>query len=383
MHYRFPMRPLHEVPTSRDPRLIPDAEASARLTVDLGAIAANWRALASRAGSAECAAAVKADAYGTGIETTVPALASAGCRTFFVAQLSEARRVRSVAPDATIYVLNGLLPGTAEAFARHGLRPVLGSPDEVSEWSAFEAATGWAGGAAIHVDTGMTRLGLHMDEVMALAPPRALSLVISHFACADEPGHPLNARQVEAFALARRYFPGVPASLCNSSGLFLPGDLAFDLVRPGFALYGGNPTPGRENPMRPVVGLEARIVRVRQAAAGETIGYGATHRFDRPSRVAVVGLGYADGLLRAGSRPGPFAGAEMAIGGRRCKVVGRVSMDLTALDVTDVPGEVGRGDVVEVIGPTLSLDEVARRAGTVGYEVLTALGGRYHRRFIG
>jgi alanine racemase len=135
--------------------------------------------------------------------------------------------------------------------------------------------------------------------------------------------------------------------------------------------------------MRPVVGLEARIVRVRQAAAGETIGYGATHRFDRPSRVAVVGLGYGDGLLRAGSRPGPFAGAEMAIGGRRCKVVGRVSMDLTALDVTDVPGEVGRGDEVEVIGPTMPLEEVAGRSGTVAYEVLTALGGRYHRRFIG
>jgi alanine racemase len=372
------------VPPLPDDRLIPAAEAGASLTVDLGAIAANWRALSARAGGAECAAAVKADAYGTGIETTVPALAKAGCRTFFVAQLPEARRVRSVAPEVTIYVLNGLQPGTAEAFARHALRPVLGSPEEIREWCAFESATAWTGGAAIHIDTGMTRLGLQMKEVGQLdARPRTLSLLMSHFACADEPGHPLNARQIEAFAAARGHFPGVPASLCNSSGLFLGGDLGFDLVRPGIALYGGNPMPGRENPMRPAVGLEARVLRVRQAAAGETVGYGATYRFDRASRVAVVGVGYADGLLRTGSSPGPFEGAEMAIGGRRCRVVGRISMDLTALDVTDVPGEVARGDRVEVIGPTVPLDEVARRSGTIAYEVLTSLGERYHRRFIG
>jgi alanine racemase len=373
-----------DVPPLPDDRLIPAAEAGASLTIDLGAIAANWRALASRADGAECAAAVKADAYGTGIETTVPALAEAGCRTFFVAQLPEARRVRSVAPDATIYVLNGLPPGTAEAFARHALRPVLGSPEEIREWCAFESATAWTGGAAIHVDTGMTRLGLEMKEVGQLdARPRTLSLLMSHFACADEPDHPLNARQIEAFAAARHHFPGVPASLCNSSGLFLAGDLGLDLVRPGIALYGGNPTPGRENPMRPVVALEAPILRVRQAAAGETVGYGATYRFSRASRVAVVGIGYADGLLRAGSSPGPFEGAEMAIRGRRCRVVGRISMDLTALDVTDIPGEIERWDKVEVIGPTVPLDEVARRTGTVAYEVLTSLGERYHRRLIG
>ena len=287
--------------------------------------------------------------------------------------LSEARRVRSLAPGAIVYVLNGVPPGASEAFARHALRPVLGSPEEIREWCAFESATGWAGGAAIHVDTGMTRLGLKMDEAAQLeARPRTLSLVMSHFACADEPGHPLNARQIELFGEVRRLFADVPASLCNSSGLYLEGDLGFDLVRPGIALYGGNPTPGRENPVRPVIGLEARILRVRWAAEGDTVGYGATYRFRRPSRIAVVGIGYADGFLRSGSAPGPFAGAALAIGGHRCPVVGRISMDLTAIDATDVPGDVRRGDLVEVIGPTVPLDEVARRAGTASYEVLTS-----------
>lgn len=363
--------------------MTPKAEAGASLVIDLTAIAGNWRRLAARAPGAECAAAVKADAYGTGIDTTVPALAGAGCRTFFVAQLAEARRVRALAPGAVVYVLNGLPPGCADAFAADRLRPVLGSPAEIAEWAAFEAATGWAGGAAIHVDTGMTRLGLQMDELDALpARPRALSLAMSHFACADDPGHPLNARQVEAFAEVRRHFPGAPASLCNSSGLFLPkdfaDDIAYDLVRPGVALYGGNPTPGRANPMRPVVALEAPVLRVRAAREGDTVGYGATHRFARPSRVAVIGLGYADGYLRSGS----FAGAEVALAGRRCPVVGRISMDLTAIDVTGLPSEVRPGDPVEVIGPTIPLDEVARRAGTISYEVLTALGRRYHRSFI-
>lgn len=365
--------------------MIPEAEAGARLTIDLAAIAANWRALARRAPGAECGAAVKADAYGLGIAATVPALRKAGCRTFFVAFPGEGAAVRAAAPDAVVYVLNGLVAGRGEAYAAHDLRPVLGSLEEIAEWSAFQHATGWGGGAALHVDTGMTRLGLRLEEALAHAaalPP--FSLVMSHFACADQPAHPLNTRQIAAFRQVRAAFPGTPASLCNSSGLFLPDDLGFDLVRPGIALYGGNPTPGRPNPMAPVVRLEARVIAVRTARAGECVGYGATWTCRAPGRFAIVGVGYADGFLRAGSSADDRDGALARVAGHPCRVAGRISMDLTAIDVGALPEDaVRRGDWVELIGDGLGIDEVGRRAGTIGYEVLTSLGRRYNKRVTG
>ncbi|MCZ7656412.1 MAG: alanine racemase [Xanthobacteraceae bacterium] len=361
------------------------AEAGGLLTIDLAALVANWRALAARATGAECAAVVKADAYGCGIAPVAGALAAAGCRTFFVAHLAEGRRVREAAPEATVYLLNGLLPGTAPALAEAGLRPILGSLAEVAEWNGFAEATGWTGGAALHIDTGMNRLGLAPAEARTAAarPPRNLALVMSHLACADETDHPLTARQVAAFRELRTLFPGIAGSLANSSGIFLGGAAYHDLVRPGVALYGANPTPAGANPMRAVVRLEGRIVQLRRVAAGETVGYGATWTARRDSRIAVIAVGYADGLLRAASASDHKPGAEAVVAGRCCPLAGRISMDLAAIDVTDVPEEqVMRGDLATLLGEEIGVDALAARAGTIGYEILTGLGRRYHRVYV-
>lgn len=362
----------------------PEAETGTRLTIDRDAIAANWRTLARRSGPAECAAVVKADAYGLGLRPVAEALAAAGARTFFVAHLAEARTLRTALPDAVVYVLNGVPPGTASAFAALGVRPVLGTAAEIAEWGAVGG-----GAAAIHVDTGMNRLGLSLDDARASAAAYesgrlgfAPSLVMSHLACADTPGHPLNARQRSAFAAIRGLFPTVPASLANSAATLTGIDL-YDLCRPGIALYGGNPFTGGTNPMRAAVRFEARIVQVRTAPAGTTIGYGAAETARRPLRLAILSLGYADGLMRAaGSRDGRPGGA-VAIAGCRCPLVGRISMDLAAADISAVPeAAVRHGDWATVIGEGISLDEVAETAGTVSYEVLTGLGRRAHRVYV-
>ena len=362
----------------------PDLD-SGRLTVDLGALKANWRRLADLARGAECAAVVKADAYGTGLERTAGALARAGCRTFFVAHLSEGRRLRAVLPEAVVYVLNGLPPGAGPAFAEAGLRPVLGSGDEVAEWAAFAAGT--PSPAALHVDTGMNRLGMNEDEARALAatpPGFEVALVMSHLVAAEEPDHPLNARQVAATRALADLFPGVPLSLANSSGIFLDDRPHFALVRPGYALYGGNPVPDRPNPMRAVARLEAPIVQVREVADGATVGYGAAWTARGPRRLAILSIGYADGLFRAASATDASRGAEAILAGRRVPVAGRVSMDLTALDVTSLPpGAVRRGDLATILGGPIGVDDLARGAGTIGYEILTALGKRFARAYIG
>jgi alanine racemase len=369
----------------------PARETGTRLTVDLGAVAANWRLLAARAAPGECAAVVKADAYGLGIGPVVQALAAAGAKTFFVAHLAEARQARAAAPGATLYVLNGLVPGMAEPHAAVEARPVLGSLPEIDEWAAFAATVGGEAPAAIHVDPGMNRLGLTMEEAAEVAARLAAgklgfspTLVMSHLACADEPDHPLNARQRARFAEVRTLFPGVPASLANSAALLSGGAAGLcDLGRPGVALYGGNPIPARPNPMAPVVQFEARIVQLRDVAAGMTVGYGATETAASPLRLAVLSLGYADGILRAaGSRDGA-PGMPVDVAGRRCRVVGRISMDLTAADVSLVPrDQVARGDWATLIGNAISVDEVAKAAGTIGYEILTGLGRRAHRVYV-
>src|SRR5262245_18952379 len=239
----------------------PQAEVGATLTIDCAALAQNWRALASRAAPADCAAVVKADAYGCGVEPVASALAAAGCGTFFVAHLTEARRVRGVAPGAVIYVLNGIVPGSAPLFAEINARPVIGTLSELTEWDAFRSVHSWAGGAALHFDTGMNRLGLALEEAAPLAdrvrnaPNHGVALVMSHFACADEPNPPLNEKQIREFREIRSKFRGVAASLANSPGIFLDPGTHFDLVRPGVALYGANPTTANVNPMRPVIEL--------------------------------------------------------------------------------------------------------------------------------
>ncbi|HVV95177.1 MAG TPA: alanine racemase [Hyphomicrobiales bacterium] len=368
----------------------PLRETGTRLTVDLGSIAANWRLLAERAAPAACAAVVKADGYGLGIEPVSRALAAAGATAFFVAHLAEARQVRAVAPEATIYVLNGLVPGTAEAYAAIGARPVLGSRPEIEEWSRFAGGRGDAP-AAIQVDTGMNRLGLAMTEAAEVADRLtegrlgfSPALAMSHFACADEPDHPLNARQRDLFADVRRLFPGVPASLANSAAILSGGAAGLcDLGRPGIALYGGNAIPARANPMAAVVCFEARIIQLREVPAGATVGYGATETAKTPLRLAVASVGYADGLIRAAGSSDARLGAPADVAGRRCPLVGRISMDLVALDVTLVPpDEVRPGDWATLIGNAITIDEVAEAAGTIGYEILTGLGRRAHRIYV-
>jgi alanine racemase len=365
------------------------AAATGVLTVDLDALVANWRKLEKTAVPAECAAVVKADAYGCGTKPVAQALAKAGCKTFFVATLDEAAAVRAVVPSVGLYVLDGFIQNTGDAYARIDARPVIGDLNELAEWDVFCRRTGWAGGAAIHIDTGMQRLGLTVAEAQGLIPrihagDHGISLVMSHLACAENLNHPMNARQLAAFRQIASAFSGVPASLSNSSGIFLGGSFQFDLVRPGAALYGVNPTPEADNPMLPVVDLKARILQVRDVERGESVGYGGNWTARRPTRLAIVSAGYADGYFRAGSSNDGTRGAEVMIAGRRCPVAGRISMDLLAVDVTEVErNAVRRGHMATLIGEGLTVDELAHHFGTIGYEVLTNLGRRYMRVYKG
>jgi alanine racemase len=363
----------------------PQSETGGVLTIDIGAIQSNYRTLRAKASPAECAAVVKADAYGCGLEPVVRALDRSGCKTYFVAHLAEGRAVRALAPEATIYALNGLAPGAAPAFADAHVRPVIGSLQELAEWDAFCSASGWRGGAALHFDTGMNRLGIPADEAAALAgrikmPDHGITLVMSHFACADTPSHALNNRQIQLFREIRVMFRGITASLANSSGIFLGASTHFDLVRPGYALYGGNPTPGNPNPMLPVVGLRARILQVRSLARGDTVGYGATWTAPREARIAIVAAGYGDGYLRSAGDPDPRSAAEVVIAETRCRIVGRISMDLLAVDVTGLPENVTRrGEWATLVGGSVDIDALAAQCGTIGYELLCGLGRRYAR----
>jgi alanine racemase len=359
----------------------PEAEAGGILTIDLSAIFDNYRALAVKVMPTECAAVVKGDAYGCGIDQVTATLSRAGCKTFFVAHLDEARRVRAIAPEAAIYVLNGFPAGAGPGFVEAYARPVINSSVELAEWDLFVADSGWRGGVGLHVDTGMNRLGLSIDETAAVAmrmqsENHGLTLLMSHFACADQARHPLNDQQIRQFREIRTLFRGIPGSLANSSGIFLDQSAYCDMVRPGAALYGVNPTPGQSNPMKPVIELQARVLQVRSVPRSAVVGYGATWTAKRASRIAVVAAGYADGILRAAEAQD----RDVLIAGKRCRIVGRVSMDLITVDVTDLPdGAVRRGSLVTLIGSELGVDAVAAQAGTIGYEVLASLGRRYHR----
>jgi len=365
------------------------AETGGTLTIDLAAIVANWQALSRQLLTVECAAVVKANAYGLGLKPVVAALANAGCKTFFVADIAEARIVRARAKHATIYVLHGFTLQCADVFIELAARPVINSMTELAEWDTFVAERAWQGGAALHVDTGMNRLGVSPEEAAALAPRaqtqnHGIALILSHLACADIPDHPLNAKQLKLFRELRGLYSGIPASLANSSGIFLGDAAYFDLARPGAALYGINPTPGRANPMTSVVELTGGIVQLRTVARDQTIGYGATWTARRNSRIAVAALGYANGLLRAGSAGDDHPGGAAIMAGKRCPIVGRISMDLLMLDITDLPdGAVRRADFATLIGGELSIDEVAAAAGTIGYEILTRLGMRCHLEYRG
>ena len=363
--------------------MTPGTEAT-ELEIDLGAVAANWRFLAQRgaATGGTAGAVLKADAYGLGAGPVAAALFEVGCRHVFVAHLSEALAIRPALPGVMIAVLNGLWPGTEPEYVRHGIRPVLGSLGEIEAWSEAAARLGRPLAALLHVDTGMNRLGLASDELRTLVsqPGRmrgiALDYVMTHLVSAESPADAINEEQRRRFAEACAGLPPARRSLANSSGLFLGPAFASDLARPGAALYGVNPTPGHPNPMRPAVRLRARILQVRTVPAGEGVGYNGLWRAGRPSRIATLPIGYADGFFRClGNR------AVAHFDDTPVPLVGRVSMDLTTFDVTDAP-RAEPGGWIELIGPRTPVDDLARRAGTNGYEVLTSLGRRYARTYL-
>ncbi|MGJ0394742.1 MAG: alanine racemase [Methylocystis sp.] len=366
------------------PRTEPlDPAETGVLTVDLAALADNWRTMARLAGGAECGAVVKADAYGLGLAPAARALLLAGCRTFFVANVVEGEAARAVAPDATIYVLDGLVPGAARRLAAADLIPALGSLGEIEEW----AATGGRPRAAIHFDTGMNRFGVPIHEA-AEAAERARkitpTLVMSHFVSSQMRDAARNARQIEDFLDARARFAEIPASMSNSSAVFLPQRPHFDLIRPGYALYGGNPTPYAECPVRPVARLTARILSVRDIEPGISVGYDAVWSAQKRTRIATIGVGYADGVPVGATGCDGKAAGEALVGGVRCPFIGRVSMDYVVLDVSKAPPDAARrGEWAELLGDDICIEEAASRAGTIGYEILTRLGARFSRRYVG
>lgn len=361
-----------------------------QLTIDLGALARNWRALDTVSGGALTAAVVKADAYGTGIVPAVKALAAAGAQFFFTATVDEALAVRATLPKAHIFVLDGLFPGAGNLYVRQNLMPVISSMAMLEEWLAKCVERNEAYPAAFHFDTGMNRLGFRLNEA-ALVRQRTEQLgyqpqmIMSHLACADQPNHEKNRTQLALFQSVLTHFPNIPASLSNSAGLMTGRDYHFQMVRPGIALYGGRAVIGRRNPMGHVATLEVPILQVKEARTGETVGYGATQTLVRDSKLAILALGYADGFFRDLSGTNTRPGGRVWLRGRICPVVGRVSMDLTIIDITELgPDNLPMpGEGVEVFGPHISVDDQADAAGTIGYEVLTSMKGRYARRYVG
>jgi alanine racemase len=363
---------------------MPSRVSGAVLTIDLAALRSNYRMLQRKAGKAHCAAAIKGNAYGLGLAASAKALWAEGCRSFFVARPEEGEDLRAILPRATITVLDGFYRGEASYFSKHKLAPALTTSEQVTDWAKLAAGLS----CSLHVDTGINRAGLESDAFLKLARDNTLlsrlnvRTLMSHLACADDPAHPMNAAQLERFKQLRTAMPQAKASFANSSGIFLGKAYHFDEVRPGIALYGGNPLPHTKNPMKPVVHLAARILQVRDVPQGETVGYSATWKAKRPSRIAIIAAGYADGIARKLSSVPQGGPAHVAIAGQRCPVVGRVSMDMMTIDVTDVPQrKLTKATHAELLGKHISIDEMASWAGTIAYELLTHLGARYQRLY--
>ena len=365
------------------------ASATGTITIDLGQIGANWKALAAKVAPAACGAVVKANAYGLGAERVMPALMRAGCTTFFIATPDEAEAARKFAPAAEIYALDGLVGNSAAVFVRLGVKPVLSTLDDVVAWSALCRARGEKLSAALHIDTGLNRLGLPARDVRHLAADPSmmagikLDLVMSHLASADNPRDPKNRDQLLAFETLSALFPGVPRSLAASDGLMLGPAYHFDLVRPGYALYGGQASQMAPAPVKSAVTVTARILSVADVAPGETVGYSATWRAKRPSRIATIAAGYADGIPRTASAPDGRPGGHVMITGHLAPLVGRVSMDLITVDVTDLPeGAAMPGEFAKLVCDEISIEDAGFSAGTIGYEILTRLGPRFPRLYL-
>jgi len=358
----------------------PEAQACGVLKINLTAIASNWERL-SKHTEVECASVVKGNAYGCGIDPIVSALSKSGCKSFFVTNLPEAKRVRAIAPNETIYVLHGLYSGTAPAFADLNARPVINSMTEMAEWDSFVASHQWRGGCALNVNTSENGVGLSVEEAVAFAPKvrtpnHGITLLMSDLDNNEKANHSLNERQINLFRDLRGLYSGIPGSLANSSGIFLGPKAHFDLVRAGSALYGVNPTPGLSNPMLPVVELQARIVQARNLTRGDGLAGNIGRTAKQRTRLAMVSVGYADGY--------PYASAnklQVLVGGYRCPVAGHPSMDLLPIDVSDLPDPTAAryGEMVTLIGGEIGIDEVAAATGSTGREVLSHLGSRFHR----
>jgi alanine racemase len=362
----------------------PDFQA-ARLTVRLGAVVSNFRVCQRLAGPAAAAAVVKADAYGLGARRISEALAQVGCDTFFVARADEGVALRPIVPKARIFVLDGAVADCVPALIANRLTPVLNSLAQIAGWRAAAKETRATLDCAVHIDTGMNRLGLPGDELSLLAGEWAKRieglrpvLVMSHLACADDPNSKMNGLQLDRFKTALAILPPMPASLASSGGVLLGKGYAFDLVRPGIGLYGGNIQNMPVNPFSVAAVLSARILQIRRVDSGGSVGYGATFLTKRPSVLATVALGYADGLMRAIGNRG-----YAAIDGVRAPVCGRVSMDLTTLDVTDIPSAQLTSDAdAEFFGDTISLEDAAAAGGTASYEILASLTPRVPRHYV-
>ncbi len=363
-----------------------DVLARPRLTIDLAAAAANYALVKERAHGAEAGATIKADAYGLGAEPLARAFSAAGCTTFFVANAEEGARARAaLGATPAIYVYNGILEGEAETFLAHDLRPILNDAWQVELWARARAQSAHAR-AALHVDTGINRLGMATALARDILESRdalndtGVDLVISHLACADEPAAPHNARQRDAFAALaddlRARHDGLRFSLANSAGVWLGADYAFDLVRPGYALYGGHASP-LSPALQTVVTLEAPILQLRELSKGDAVGYGASWRAEHDVLAATVALGYADGFLRAGGGRG-----YGVLNGVKCPILGRISMDLATLDISQARSAASPGALIEFLGANADLDKAGAAAGTIGYELLTGLGPRCARQYL-
>lgn len=360
-----------------------------QLSIDLGALARNWRALDKVSAGALTAAVVKADAYGTGIDMASKALHAAGARFFFVATPDEGMAVRAAVPDAHIFVLYGLYPGAANLYIRQNLMPVLSSMPMLEEWLAKCVERNEAYPAGFHFDTGINRLGFRLAEVSQVRERierlgYAPQMVMSHLACADQPNHEKNRTQLALFGSVMAQFPGIPASLANSAGLMTGRDYHFQMVRPGIALYGGRAVNGRKNPMQPVATLHVPILQVTEGRTGETVGYSASYTLNRNSKLAILGYGYADGFPRTMSGTNARPAGKAFIRGKVCPVIGKISMDLTVVDITELGSDLPvPGEGAEIYGANIGVDDQADAAGTIGYELLTSLKGRYNRIYVG
>lgn len=369
-----------------------EALAGGRLTIDLEALKANWRAIAAKSAPAKPAAVVKANAYGLGIDIIVPALRDAGCDTFFVAQAQEGADVRRLAAGARIFVIYGAPKGSESFLIENRLIPLLCSPEQVERWGTQIQGRTSSLPYGLHIDSGMNRSGLTLTEARLIGThtdvlvASGLCHVMTHPACADDPDDAMNAAQRQSFQQVQAIFSGVESSFANSAAIMTGGACGGQITRPGIALYGGEAVNGIANPMKPVVTAETRIIQIRYAKAGETISYGATQILSRDTVIAVCGTGYADGIHRASGQGVPLRRTSVPaasgwLSGHLVPVLGRVTMDFTMFDVTEVPQQVlDKAEWIELFGSHISVDDAARAAGTIGYELLTSLGSRFHRR---